>query len=123
LSNRVFFGLDAEEHVKVKDLIYDLWSGPVGAVPDSEGVLKTLRAILKEMSVPAPAGVFDARKAFTTTERRVKSIFIHAFQDADSFDLERVRRCCQAYPQRDGRLLPACVRNVLAPRQREESCA
>lgn len=113
LSNRVFFGLDAEEHVKIKDMIYDLWSGPVGAVPDSESVLKTLRAILKEMSEPSQGGCFDARKAFTTNERRVKSIFIHAFQDSGTFDLDRVRRCCQAYPHKDGRLVPACVRNVL----------
>ncbi len=113
LSNRVFFGLDPEEHAKIKDMIYDLWSGPVGVVPDSESVLKTLRGILKGMSEPTACGCFDARKAFSSSERRVKSIFIHAFQDAGTFDLDRVRRCCQAYPQRDGRLLPACVRNVI----------
>ena len=50
---------------------------------------------------------------FTLFERRVKSVFIHAFQDAETFDLARVRRCCQAYPQPDGSLVPACVRNVL----------
>ena len=112
LSNRVFFGLDAEEHAKVKAMIYELWSGPAGAVPDTERVLQTLRQILRDTSAGASCGCFDARKAFTTTERRVKSIFIHAFQDAGTFDLDRVRRCCQAYPQPDGRLLPACVRNV-----------
>jgi uncharacterized radical SAM superfamily Fe-S cluster-containing enzyme len=65
------------------------------------------------MSQPPSCGCFDARTMFTTTERRIKSIFIHAFQDAGTFDLDRARRCCQAYPQPDGRLLPACVRNVL----------
>lgn len=113
LSNRVFFGLDTEEHARVKDLIYDLWSGPVGAVPEGEGVLRTLRDILKAMSDVSSSGGFDARKAFTSAERRVKSIFIHAFQDAGTFDLDRVRRCCQGYPQPDGRVIPACVRNVL----------
>jgi len=109
IANKVVFGLDAEEHERIKELIYSLWSGPVGSAPESEVILKTLRSILKEMS----CSCFDPKKAFAQTEKRVKSIFIHAFQDADTFDLARVRRCCQAYPQPDGTLQPACVHNVL----------
>ena len=109
MANRVVFGLNSEEHERLKELIYELWSGPSGTTPDSEAVMKTLRGLLKEMS----CACFDPRKAFTVMERRVKSIFIHAFQDADTFDLARVRRCCQAYPQPDGRLMPACAYNVL----------
>jgi uncharacterized radical SAM superfamily Fe-S cluster-containing enzyme len=112
LSNRTVFGLDEEEHERLKDMVYELWSGPAGTAPDGQAVLDTLRNILAEMS----CACFDARKAFTTAERRIKSIFIHAFQDADTFDLARVRRCCNAYPQPDGRLVPACVRNVLGGR-------
>ena len=109
LSNRTVFGLEADEHERLKDMIYELWSGPAGTGPDGQAVLDTLRGILEELS----CACFDARQAFTTAERRVKSIFIHAFQDADTFDLARVRRCCNAYPQADGRLIPACAHNVL----------
>lgn len=109
LANRTIFGLDAEEHERMKDMIYDLWSGPAGAAPDSEAVMKTLRGLLDEMAQQH----FDPRLAFRSTERRVKSIFIHAFQDAGTFDLARVRRCCNGYPQSDGRIIPACVHNVL----------
>jgi len=109
IANRVFFGLDAEEHERIKELIYSLWSGPVGSVPESKTILKTLKTILNEMSCSS----FDPRRAFAQAEKRVKSIFIHAFQDVDTFDLSRVRRCCQAYPQPDGSLIPACVHNVL----------
>ena len=109
MTNRVVFGLESEEHERMKELIYDLWSGPSGSVPDSEAVMSTLRAILREMS----CACFDPRKAFTAMEGRAKSIFIHAFQDADTFDLARVRRCCQCYPRADGTLVPACVENVL----------
>ena len=112
LSNRVVFGLDSREHERLKSMIYDLWSGPAGVVPESKAVLQTLRDILRELSKDPCCG-FDPRYTFAVAERRVKSIFIHAFQDADTFDLARVRRCCQGYPQADGRLLPACVRNVL----------
>ena len=109
LANRTVFGLDAEEHDRIKDLIYELWSGPVGVAPDGEDILKTLRKVFDELS----CGCFDARKAFTISERRIKSIFIHAFQDRETFDLARVRRCCNAYPQTDGKLIPACVHNVM----------
>ncbi len=114
LSNRVVFGLDREEHQQLKQWIYELWSGPAGVVPEGPAVLRAVKNLLAAMT-PASggAGCFDARRVFASAERRVKSIFIHAFQDADTFDLARVRRCCQAYPQPDGRLVPPCVRNVL----------
>lgn len=114
LANRMFFGLAADEYEQLKEMIYRLWSGPAGAVPDSEAVLATLRAVLQQLSA---CGRFDPRQCFSVMERKVKSIFIHAFQDAWTFDLARVRRCCQAYPQRDGSLIPACVRNVRAGTQ------
>ena len=109
LANRTVFGLDEEEHQRLKDMIYQVWSGPVAVAPDSEAALRTLRSILDEMG----GRLCDCRQTFALMERRVKSIFIHAFQDAHTFDLARVRRCCNAYPQPDGRLLPACVRNVV----------
>ena len=121
VANRLLFGLAADEHEKLKQLIYDLWSGPVGAVPEGPAVLATLRGILKSLSNSC-CGPFDPKTAFSVAERKIKSIFIHAFQDAATFDLARVRRCCQAYPQADGRLIPACVRNVMHARRRWEGC-
>jgi uncharacterized radical SAM superfamily Fe-S cluster-containing enzyme len=109
VTNRTVFGLDEEEHQQMKDIIYDVWSGPVGAAPDGDAVMRTLRKILDELA----DGRFDPRQVFAATERRVKSIFLHAFQDAETFDLARIRRCCNAYPQPDGEFLPVCVRNVL----------
>ncbi|MCY3024410.1 MAG: radical SAM protein [Planctomycetota bacterium] len=108
VANRTIFGLDAAEHERLKELVYDLWSGPAASAPDSAAVLATLRTIVRDFG----RGCFEPRTAFVRSERRVKSIFIHAFQDAETFDLARARRCCNAYPQPDGRLIPACVRNV-----------
>jgi len=109
MANRTVFGLEAGEYARLRELVYQLWSGPAGSIPDGPAVIDTLREIMRRMS----CSCFDPRKAFTLAERHVKSIFIHAFQDAGTFDLARLRRCCNAYPQRDGRLLPACARNVL----------
>lgn len=108
LSNRTVFGLDRDEQENLRDMIYEIWSGPAAAAPDSKAVMTTLRSILDELS----CSCFAPRKAFTIAERYVKSIFVHAFQDSETFDLSRVRRCCQAYPQPDGKLAPACVHNI-----------
>jgi hypothetical protein len=83
----------------------------------TDRVMKTLRGMLDQMA----ADRFEARRAFSITERRIKSIFIHAFQDAETFDLARVRRCCNGYPQPDGTVMPACVYNVLG-RQGTRDC-
>lgn len=123
LANRGIFGLDEEEHERLKDMIYDVWSGQ----PDATGaaalcpcmtdrVMKTLRDMLDEMT----SGRFEPRRTFTIAERRIKSIFIHAFQDAETFDLARARRCCNGYPQPDGRIMPACAYNVLGGRELED---
>ncbi|MBF0501105.1 MAG: radical SAM protein [Candidatus Riflebacteria bacterium] len=56
---------------------------------------------------------FDAHHNLQVAQRNIKSIFLHAFMDADTFDITRVRKCCQVYPLRDGRFMPACVYNVL----------
>jgi hypothetical protein len=111
IANRTVFGLDEQEFDRLRDMIYDMWSGPVGAAPDGQAVMATLSGIMRELS--CNTGCFDPRRAFGQAERRIKSIFIHAFQDADTFDLARVRRCCNAYPQADGKLIPACVHNVM----------
>ncbi len=109
LANRPFYGLSEDEHERLKAMVYELWSGPSGCCPEAKAVLAAARDILRS----APGVAFDPRTAFLAAERRVKSVFIHAFQDADTFDLARARRCCNAYPQPDGRIVPACVRNVL----------
>ena len=119
VTNRVFFGLDPNEYARLKEMIYAIWSAPVAAVPDSEAALAALRAVLRELSratASTPLSGFDARRAFAVGERRVKSIFVHAFQDEETFDLTRVRRCCTAYPQPDGRIIPVCVHNILGRR-------
>jgi 7,8-dihydro-6-hydroxymethylpterin dimethyltransferase len=116
VGNRIFCGLTPEEHDYMKDLIYRLWSGPSAAAPDTQAVIAVVRDLLRQTACCR----LEPRKVFTAAERRIKSIFIHAFQDADTFDLARVRRCCNAYPQPDGHMIPACVHNVLRRRRKED---
>jgi uncharacterized radical SAM superfamily Fe-S cluster-containing enzyme len=112
VANRAIFGLDEDSHDRLKALVYDLWSGPAANVPESQKVLKTVQKLLRRINDRC-ACAFDPRAAFAAGERAVKSIFVHAFMDADTFDLARARRCCNGYPQEDGTVIPACVRNVV----------
>lgn len=109
IQNRAIFGTDAESFERVTDAVYELWSGPAALSPDSQKALDAIRRLLAS----ATTGGYSPRKALTVAERAVKSIFIHQFMDPETFDLSRARKCCQVYPQLDGRLMPVCVRNCL----------
>ena len=138
IQNRAIFGTDAESYARITDAVYDLWAGSaespaeprigqnigsVGAGTSSsrpgaacacnpfvtERALKAIRSLLAATA----SGGYSPRKAMRIGERSVKSIFVHGFMDPETFDLARARKCCQVYPQPDGRLIPACVRNCL----------
>jgi uncharacterized radical SAM superfamily Fe-S cluster-containing enzyme len=129
IQNRAIFGTDAESFRHITDAVYDLWSAPVTpAHPKmnlasgecapgetcacSQFVAQKALATIKGLLTAATAtGGYSPRKAWVIGERSVKSIFLHQFMDRDTFDLSRARKCCQVYPQSDGRLIPACIRN------------
>lgn len=128
IQNRAIFGTDADSFQQVTDAVYDIWAG----MPQLPGIGQTLSdggcgpscacnpflsdqalKAVRKLLTRATAGGYSPRKAMETGERSVKSIFIHQFMDPDTFDLARVRKCCQVYPQPDGKLMPACVFNNL----------
>jgi uncharacterized radical SAM superfamily Fe-S cluster-containing enzyme len=132
IHNRAIFGTDAQSFGLIVDSVYDLWSGAVAPLPrptlnpdatacapgsacactqfPSDYALKSIKHL---MNLATEDGGYTPRKAMAAGERSVKSLFIHQFMDRDSFDLARARKCCQVYPQPDGRLMPACVYNCL----------
>ncbi len=112
ICNRTLPGTDESSYRCMTDAVYDLWSGPAGLLPDSRRALGAARRLLAGIE---HAGYAPGR-ALAAAERSIKSIFIHQFMDRDSFDLSRARKCCQVYPQPDGRMIPACVHNCLGRR-------
>ena len=110
IQNRAIFGTDEAGFHAITDAVYELWSGPAALSPDSEKALKAVRRLLASVT---EGGGYQAGRAWAAAERSVKSIFIHQFMDRDTFDLSRARKCCQVYPQPDGTLIPACIRNCL----------
>jgi uncharacterized radical SAM superfamily Fe-S cluster-containing enzyme len=109
IRNRAIFGTDEESFGLITDAVYDLWSGPAALSPDSRLALNAVKRLL----ALAADGGYAPGKAVCVAERSIKSIFIHQFMDPYSFDLSRARKCCQVYPQPDGRLMPACAFNCI----------
>lgn len=109
-KNQALFATDRDSLEKVKDALYTLWSSD-GLVPDREAVLLAVKRLLKRLNRLGPEAPHG--EVLSVGLDSAKSIFIHHFMDRGTFDLSRAVKCCNHYPQPDGRLLPACVRNNL----------
>ncbi len=107
IANRTLPGLDQEGYQAMMDSLYDLWSASDSS-NDNEAVLKRIRLAIEKLG---SAG-FSAAEAFKTGSEFMKAIFIHEFMDRDTLDLGRLMKCCNHYPQTDGRLVPMCAQNV-----------
>lgn len=109
-KNQALLNTDAESLSRIQDALYDVWTAS-GAVPQREAILSAIRRVLLEVNRLGSSP--GHRSLLEVGLRNVKSIFIHQFMDRFSFDVSRVVKCCNHYPQGDGRLIPACVRNNL----------
>lgn len=107
ISNRTLPGLDRDGYSMLKAKIYEFWSA-ADAGSTSERVLKRIRSILKEMN----AAAFAPKRALGLGTTSIKSVFIHQFMDVHTLDFGRLIKCCNHYPQPDGRLVPMCAFNV-----------
>ncbi|MBI6546276.1 MAG: radical SAM protein [Cyanobacteria bacterium NC_groundwater_1444_Ag_S-0.65um_54_12] len=110
IKNNALLGMGEDNLNRVKDSIYRLWTAS-GMIPNQDAVLQAVRNILTSLN--DNNGGLSAKSFMSVTEKHIKSIFIHHFMDAHTFDLARAVKCCQQYPQADGRLLPVCVFNNL----------
>ena len=109
VQNRGTLTPDAAFEEQMKATIGDLWCSS-GQIPDCDRVLNALKRATNELyPIGAP---LKPRERLEIGERRVKSVFIHAFMDDHTFEIERVRKCCHQYALTDGRLVPACAYNA-----------
>jgi len=109
LANRGTIRPDARFEEAMRETIDDLWSG-AGQIPDSPRILGALKRALRLMYPPERALEFEER--LHLGESLVKTIFIHAYMDEHTFEMERIRKCCTHYALPDGRLMPACAYNM-----------
>lgn len=107
IANRALPGLDRAGHEAIKDRIYSFWSA-ADSVADNRLVLARIKDILGKFE----GQPFSPKAAFDVGSTVLRSIFIHCFMDAATFDLERLMKCCNHYLQADGQLIPMCNLNV-----------
>jgi uncharacterized radical SAM superfamily Fe-S cluster-containing enzyme len=109
IANRGTLRPDEKMGDAIRDTIDRLWSGS-GQVPDSDEILGTLKHLLRLMYPHDKA--LDIEQRLSIGEGIVKTIFIHAFMDEHTFEVDRIKKCCTHYALPDGRLMPGCAYNM-----------
>ncbi len=109
LVNRGTIRPDASFEETMRETIDELWSG-AGQIPDSPRILNALKKALRLMYPEERVVEFEERLHLGETV--VKTVFIHAYMDAHTFEIDRIRKCCTHYALPDGRLMPACAYNM-----------
>lgn len=107
IANKTLPGLDGAGFDLIRNRLYDVWSlADAGSL--GESALRRIREVLQEAS----RRDLSPREAFTAGIGSMKAVFIHDLMDRHTFDFGRLIKCCNPYPQTDGRLVPMCAQNV-----------
>lgn len=109
IANRGTIRPDAGFEYAIKSTIDELWSSS-GQSPDNEKILRTLKRAIRLMYPEDRAMELEER--LKIGEGLVKTIFIHAFMDEHTFEIDRIKKCCTHYAMPDGRLMPGCAYNM-----------
>lgn len=109
ISNRGTIRPDDQFQQALTLAIDQLWSA-AGNLPDSDRILRTLKRALRLM-YPEDR-VLSLEQRLHIGEGLVKTIFIHAFMDEHTFEVDRIKKCCTHYALPDGRLMPGCAYNM-----------
>jgi 7,8-dihydro-6-hydroxymethylpterin dimethyltransferase len=110
ISNRGTIRPDETLEGAIRDAIDEMWTS-AGQVPDSTKILRSLKKALFAMYPEDRALALEER--LHLGEGLVKTIFIHAFMDVHTFEVDRIKKCCTHYALPDGRLMPGCAYNLL----------
>lgn len=76
----------------------------------AERTLGILKGLLRAMF---PKKALGRAEALRVGERAIKAVYVHSHMDEETFDVERVMRCCDSNCYADGRTIPVCSYNVL----------
>ena len=109
IANRGTIRPDAGFEYAIKSAIDELWSSS-GQSPDNAKILRTLKKAIRLMYPEERA--LELEERLHLGEGLVKTIFIHAFMDEHTFEIDRIKKCCTHYALPDGRLMPGCAYNM-----------
>ena len=109
IANRGTIRPDEGFETTIRATIDELWSSS-GQIPNSAKILGTLKRAIHLM-YPEDRAV-ELEERMHIGEGLVKTIFIHAFMDEHTFEVDRIKKCCTHYALPDGRLMPGCAYNM-----------
>jgi uncharacterized radical SAM superfamily Fe-S cluster-containing enzyme len=109
ISNRGTIRPDVKFEHTIQDAIDKLWTSS-DQIPDSEKILSTLKGALRLMYPEERA--LELEERLQIGENLVKTVFIHAYMDLHTFEVDRIKKCCTHYALPDGRLMPGCAYNL-----------
>ena len=52
-------------------------------------------------------------EALRISELASKAVYVHSHMDEETFDTDRIRKCCVGMPGPDGTNIPSCTYNIL----------
>ncbi len=110
ISNRGTIRPDGELESALRDTIDRMWTS-AGQVPDCDQIMGCLKRAIFLMYPEDRA--LELEERLHIGESLVKTIFIHAFMDVHTFEVDRIKKCCTHYALPDGRLMPGCAYNLL----------
>lgn len=108
IANKTLPGLDAEGFDIMRNRLYDIWS-----LADAGSLGEQALSRIKRVLQVSQQGALSPKTALSLGLDSMKAIFIHDFMDSTTFDFGRLIKCCNPYPQTDGRFVPICAHNVL----------
>ncbi len=119
ISNRGTIRPDEQFEGALRDAIDQMWTSS-GQVPDCDRIMGCLKRAIFLMYPEERA--LELEERLRIGEGLVKTVFIHAFMDVHTFEVDRIKKCCTHYALPDGRLMPGCAYNNLY-RQKDERFA
>lgn len=108
LGHTLYMEPGRELESALSDVIERLWAGDI-ACEAPETALRALRALCEEALSPERS--FEER--LRLSEQRTKAIYLHAHMDAETFEVDRIKKCPVGIREPDGTNVPSCAYNVL----------
>jgi 7,8-dihydro-6-hydroxymethylpterin dimethyltransferase len=109
IANKGTIVPDEKLEDSLRAAIDNLWTS-ADQVPDSKRILHALKRALRLMYPEEK--VLELEQRLRIGEGMVKTIFMHAFMDVHTFEVDRIKKCCTHYAMPDGKLMPGCAYNL-----------
>jgi hypothetical protein len=108
LSGGLYLEPSVDVEQTLQDVINRLWAGDIEC-DDDELVLASLKRLVGEIFRP---GLSESER-LSLSEKSTKAVYVHTHMDEETFDTDRIRKCCVGMPAADGSNIPSCAYNIL----------